>query len=268
MKVLIVLLISVVSCQAAFFNPWTDNGELEVTNHVPVKLCTNDITICLWTTKIAASPGGGRMIANQGGGTPQQFDFKDSGGGLKKMDFGSDNKQGGSTLWRSTAGFDNTNVLTFWAFTLTYTDTNSLKIYSNGIVMAGSWINTPTNSAGTSGSRMFIGSDNTGNRWLGYYSEVAIWNTILSKQHLELIYKSHIKGLPKMVRPDVLKAYYPLDTYPDGIQHVAGAASSGRWTRYPDRGSYGPYVAALRQDTPTHNAYGMAERICSYPPNE
>jgi len=258
MRMLIALLFSCLSCHGAFFQPWTDNGELLVTNHASINRITNDITISYWCTKLAGSAGG-RTIGKQGGPTPGQFDIKDSG--TSKMDWASDNKAGGSTLWRSTASFNNTNVLTFWAITFTYTDTNSIRVYSNGVSMAGSWINTPTNSAGTDGSfEMYIGSAVSGGRWLGYYSEVAIWNSVLASSQIDLLYRSRLKGIQKQINGSTLRAYYPLDSWPDGKQHAAA-------TTYPDRAAFERFSARIRVDA-AHNAYGMAEKVCSYQPNE
>jgi len=256
MKTLITFLFGCLSCHGAFFQPWTDNGELIDTNHTSINIITNDITITLWSAKFAGSAGG-RMISkpHQTG----QFDFKDGGAGT--VDWAVDNKAGGSALWRSTAVFNKTNVLTFWAVTFTYTDTNSIRIYSNGVVMTGSWINTPTNSAGTDGSfHMYIGSTSAGGRWLGYYSEVAVWNSILSPSQIQLIYNSRMKGVQKQINGSTLRAYLPLDTWPDSKQLVTA-------TIYPDRAAFQYFPARILIDN-AHNAFGMAERVCSYQPNE
>lgn len=244
------------TCIAAVNFPWTDNSELEIPSHDAITSCTNDISISYWLTKNPFDDGA--TILEK----PSQFKIRDSGGGLKFVDFIVDNKLGGDALWRSTNSWATTNVWTMFTFTFRYTDTNSLRCYINGNNFGGVWINTPTNAAGNSNSSsMFIGANSIGGHWIGKCSEVAIWNSLLTQPQVKLLYDSKIKGIQKQVNVSTLKLYHPVDALPNALP----ASASTRWQ---DRSDFESAQAKSRNITGAHDTTGEAERVCSYQPNE
>jgi len=277
MRILILLLCSVFTSEAAVFFWDRANTQLSAPNHPSLTVdCTNTITISLWCTKKAATLGGDGLIANGlvgGVGNFGLFGLKDSGSGLKRMDFSHDSHRGtgAASLWRSDVGHDTTNLWVHFVVTYTYTDTNSFRLYSNGVIMTGVWISFPTNAAGSAGFCLGINGDGgsiggTAGRWTGSTSEICIWNKILNTTQIGMLRTSKIKGICRMIEPASLRVYYPLDSCPIGNTIIPVGPGSQN-NVFPDRGVYKPVFASMPNQGVTR-PIGAGESVHSYPPNE
>src|SRR5438876_608333 len=76
----------------AFFQPFSDNGELTQVNRASINQCTNNISISYWCTMLASTVGGGRTISRG-----SQFDNKSTVGVGAGVDFDCDDHAGGSS---------------------------------------------------------------------------------------------------------------------------------------------------------------------------
>lgn len=246
----------------------------------PGLVITNEITICMWVSRIAGSSPSGGMIGKDALLSPRaNYTFREGSGGgpTNVLDFFY-MEYGTSLLsqWRTADNaYVDDVVLHFVALTYNYADSNSVKVYVNGALKTGAWIaNIPTGRGPTndgSGVALTIGqggnNDGTGcsggQRWLGYYSEVAIWNSILRLDQLELIRNSKVKGIQKQINTDTLKLYLPIDSVPDNVTMISQGSVGA--SEFPDRKNFGP--KAYRCAGATH-PIGRGEIICSYPPNE
>lgn len=278
MKTLIALLCLSAQLHAAVYLP-TDasntNTSVSAGASAAIIAATNNITICLWLTRdpvIDAAAGlmswgyladpNSRMNWNLGisaGNVLEFFYYRSPGSGVT------------ASQWRTSAGaYLGTNTLDFFALTYSYSDSNSIKWYVNGELKTGTWIANPSNVApgGNNTSAMYIGqgraagaevSCNDGRRWGGYYSEVCIWNTILSITELERIRNSRVKGMPMQIRNSNLILYLPMEVLAQSL--VADGA-----TRWPDRRHFGQFASWC--NTGPTDPVGSAERVCSYQPNE
>lgn len=261
MRITLILLFALLNCHGAIFAPARNNSQLSVDSHYEIDSITNVITICFWFGRDAASSGAftGWIVGKGAGG---QYGIKQDNGAAT-IDWDIDSHTGAEALWRTTSSVTTTNKTQFFALTFTYPDTNSIKLYIDGVSFSGTWINLPTNAAGVSNNIAFnIGAASiASSRATGYYSDCALWGSILTFSQLELIRKSHVKGMVKQLSPSALRLYMPLDGF------AAGLVADSR-TVFPDRGPFVPFSGYQPNPGSGGNVTGMPERICSYPPNE
>lgn len=264
------------------FSP-SDNA-LTMTNSPGLSI-TNQITICIWTARRAVAAGldgqGGILSKGHNSASPpeEQFFFGGAHGGSVSNTLEFHFYRRNSSLlsqWRTAndvyiaGGETRTDFL---ALTYDYSDSTSTRVYVNGVISSGTWVANDPGSTGPTNNNVYnfeVGygrsSSNPcggGNRWLGYYSELAIWDTILTFSQLELIRKSKVKGIHKQINPSSLKLYLPLDSAPNGVSLIAlGSAGT---QEFPDRQNFGPRAQVCANGI---QPIGRGERVCSYQPNE
>ncbi len=95
------------------------------------------------------------------------------------------------------------------------TTASNSRIYVDGIETS---YQTTTNGDSTRQSdaafNQHIGNTSSVNLTFdGIITEAAIWNVVLTTLEIENLAKSRIKGIPLQIRPDALKAYWPLNEY-------------------------------------------------------
>lgn len=263
MKSLIFLLLSCSFGWAAFSSDdGANTGIIAKSANDALNLSTNEITISIWATRYAKSSGGGRLVTCGG-----LFNVLETAGTANNMDWLSDSKKGtgNTSLWRTTNPFDSTNVWNLFQVTYTYSNTNSMSYYTNRINMVGTWLQDPTNAAGTytAGNKLAVGVDQSDSvaRWLGQFTELAVWNKILNSQQLDMLYRSKVKGIAKQIEPSFLRCYYSLDQTPFGVPMTAGKNSQP---------NYGTFTTAnlAHALTGTTRPMGTGESLHSYQPNE
>jgi len=236
---------------------------------------TNQMSFCFWATRepLTSSPQG--MFISKGVSLTKLTQFCLGLFDTNGFDFFF-YRSGNATVsqWRTSLGaYLNTNTLDFIALSFNFSDSASLKLYVNGALISGSWISgTPTNGPANNTEALEVANGRVtsspcggGNRIDGYYSEVAIWDTVLTADDFERIRKSHIKGFPKQVRTSNLRCYLPLDNCPDRVTSIPITDSNP--TKWPERQTFGnnfAYSCTAAGSDPV----GAGERICSYYPNE
>lgn len=258
MKFLFVLLLGICSASGAFYvsNPVTDS--LNMTDNPMISSPTNHITIAIWLSKTTNQIGTFEGTFISKGGTGFEGPYNAGQGFTNRLKFAFKSTASAfNTAWGTgDNGYTARDRIDFMVFSYTYTNTNSMRLYLNGSSLSVSILSTPTNvPPAADADPLRIGRESTGRGWGGYYSELAIWQDYLTVGQIELLRTSKIKGIALQVNPSTLKLYMPLDTIPD---RVAVPASRP----YVDRRNFGPFVTALG------TSLGMAERICSYQPNE
>lgn len=249
-------------CDGAIFSPDPANTTLRTSLTGSDSLdITNNITFCMWHSQAPINPLGEVFFSKTG----TQFSIQD---GARKLDLtynGLGSPPAATEHWRSTANYATTNNIKFLALTFTFGTGSSIAFYSNMILVAGSWIGGDGNRLGSNyNSEAWIGGFGAGGgRYPGYYSEVYVWNSILTRQQLDLIYKSRVKGIGLQISPSTLKLYAPLDNSPNGVNVYT---SSQQTNLFVDRSGNKCHFNWV--DAGTTDPAGMAERICSYQPNE
>lgn len=278
MKTISLLCLFVASVNGAVYTTDTSNDYLSAASFSTLNI-TNQITMCLWISRNTNSSPLGGIIAKglQTGPAACQYNWgESSGGGITNTleFFFTENNKAVLSQWRTADNaYVNDNVLTFIAMTFDYADSSSIKMYVNGSSISGSWVaNTPTGVGPTNfnGNHLQMGMGRIttdpcggGNRWTGYYSEIAIWSNVLTFGQLELIRKSKVKGIQKQINSSGLRLYLSLDSVPDNVQLIPQGSAGA--SEFPDRQTYGPKAYRCAS---AHQPIGRGESICSYQPNE
>lgn len=262
---LAVLMLFALHCDGAIFLPDRANTDLTAgaINSGSLTFITNALTICMWHSQ-ANAPGGDVIFRKLG----TQFGIQDGIGPLDFIYNGLNSPPDPTQHWRSTANYKTTNNIKFLALTFTFGTGSSMTVYSNMLSVGGSWISGTTGNVIGSNyvTTTVIGGGGLGpGRFPGYYSEVYIWNSILTRQQLELIYKSRIKGIGLQISPATLKLYCALDGSPNATPVIPSSSNAGK-NLFVDRSGNGCHFQW--DDVGTTDPQGMAERICSYYPNE
>ena len=275
MRILLLLLCSVFTSDAAIYC-WDRGGTQLIYSggHPAINDCTNVISVSIWCTKRLPFSPGDTLIANGvagGVGNFGLFSLRD-GDTFHPFDFSSNNRKGNgsSSHWRGSV-FHTTNEWVHVALTYNYLDTNSVKLYSNGVLMTGVWIQDPTNypafpnlGLGISGND--VGPAGTVGRWNGMTDEVYIWNKILTRGQINLLRTSKIKGIGKMIEPANLRVYFPLDSTP--FQHfVTTSGVESKRNSFPDRAKFNA-IYAHQDSGGVSRPIGVGSALFSYPPNE
>lgn len=258
MKALLIWLTVCATAYGAAYIKTPNTDSLSVSSNPQLISLTNNITIAIWLSKDTNFVGTfeNTFISKGGAGFESQFNAGYFFTNRVRFGFLSAAAVVNSTWGTANNGYVARDKIDFFVFSYTFSNTNSMRLLINGVNQSVAWIQTMTNvPPGTDSGALTIGRESTGRRWTGYYSELALWDTILTFDETEKIRKSQIKGMPLQVRPENLMLYLPLDTIPDTQTIPAQKV-------YPDRRHYGP--GALGAGTPI----GRAERVCSYQPNE
>jgi len=252
------------------------DSQTYMTSYSDISLLTNKMSFCFWLSKEVPAAGGTGYCFSKGTSAIQQWTIGfDRTNGLTF--FFHQRGSAGLSQWQTSAGvFNRTNTLDFHAFSYNFEDNTSVKWYINGVAAhgTGAWVTAaPTNGPTNSTLSMHLGvgfmsSDPCGGgpRWTGYYSEVSVWNTILTFEEFELIRKSHVKGMPKQVRTSNLKCYLPLDSLPNNLSGIEEGQVNA--TEYPERALWGRNFMRDCAGTGASDPRGAGERVCSYYPNE
>jgi hypothetical protein len=104
-------------------------------------------------------------------------------------------------------------------------NTGSYKLYINGALDNTSYVwstNDKYRSPDTSSRQLVgigVGITSNGTRngaFNGLISDVAMWNAPLNDDEIALLAASKVKGTPMQIRPQLLKAYWPLNETSDG----------------------------------------------------
>ena len=252
----VVLMLFALHCNGAVYCPDNASSILNGPSSSTLSF-TNSITVMFRHT-IGVSNTGGNYISRQA--TP--FRLKTSGVAPQQFDFVYTDFAGANHQWRTTAESYNVQGHNLTACTFTYGTGSSFLLYTNGIVQGGSWIAGDGNVLATNSVSLvqMWGHGAGAGGQIGYYSDFAVWNSILSQQQIDLIRKSKVKGIQLQINPSTLKMWIPLDGWPDGKVVPAAASAldifrdrSGNDNHFDSTGAF-----------PT----GMAERVCSYQPNE
>jgi len=265
MKTLLVLLLSLVGSFGAIDFIANDNTQLTMPTHPSYGTrCTTNITISFWATKRENGNNQGSLL----GPTQTQLFLKYSNDANDAMDWCLDTwrNDGGVSQWRTSTAHKATNYWIHYIITYTFLDTNSMRLYTNGVSFPGVWINLPTNHLGSNivGATLWGIAGNGGNnagRMLGMMSEIAIWSKILNRSQIDSLRTSRIKGYCKMIEPDSLQLYLPLDGTPCDIN------VNGRLNSQPDR-SFMKSIFARFPLTGSTFPIGKGERVLSYYPNQ
>ncbi len=246
----------------------------------PGLVITDRITICMWQARLTNSDQQGGMISKANASQVQYFFGEGSGGGATNNIEFSYNEYGLPNVvsqWRTADNaYISDNAVDFMAVTYNYADSNSVRIYVNGTLQSGTWVaNIPTGRGPTNvnildlevGTGRDISNPCSGaNAWKGYYSEVAVWNSVLTFDQLELIRKSKVKGIQKQINSSTLRLYLPLDNLADGL--IAIKVGTTGATEWPDRQNFGPFARRCNVGGASDQPIGRAEVVCSYQPNE
>jgi hypothetical protein len=116
-----------------------------------------------------------------------------------------------------------TSVLNEWIHLIALHNsvTNYIYLYKN-LTEIGSQSYTGGIQTSTSNLTMGVLSYVTSLAISGRLAEAAIWHCVLTEKEREQLYKPFRRGMPLLVRPDVLKGYWPLDDF-----GASGATASG-----------------------------------------
>lgn len=278
MKYISILCLFCLSARAGVYTTDPSDHFLTMVSNQGIVI-TNQITICVWLSRTAASSSIGGILSKglQIGLATCNYNLGESSGGgvTNTLEFFYHEYNTASlSQWRTgDNAYTVDNALNFLAFTYNFADSNSVKMYLNGTSISGSWVaNVPTGRGPTNLNTADVevgqGQNSSipcggGARWTGYFSEVGIWNSVLTLDQLELIRKSKIKGIHKQINGSTLKLYLPLDSVPDSVLLIPQATANA--SEFPDRQNYGP--KARRCAGATH-PIGRGESVCSYYPNE
>jgi Concanavalin A-like lectin/glucanases superfamily len=264
MKTLLVLLLSLMSSFGALNFHAYNNTQLTMPTHPSYgTMCTTNITISWWATKRENGNNQGAFL----GPVQTQLLIKHSGDANDAVDWCLDTwrNDGGVSQWRTSTAHKATNYWIHYVLTYTFLDTNSMRLYTNGVSFPGVWINFPTNHLGSNivGAALWgiAGSGGSAGRWQGKMSEIAIWSKILNKSQIDTLRTSRIKGYCRMVEPAFLQMYFPLDGTPCDIN------ADGRFNAQPDR-SFMKAIFASQPATGVTFPIGTGEQIHSYYPNQ
>lgn len=262
MKSIALLLALLFPASAALYLPDPSSGTISLANTAELQAMTNQLTICLWLSK----------DTNRAGSTENTFISKTSVGlggqftagyfGTNKLGFSWTHAGGAfNSAWGTgNNGYTARDQIDFFALSYTFANTNTMQWSINGSPLTVGWIQIPTNKppAGDT-APLRMGTEDTGRRWTGYYSEVAVWSSILTAGELDLLYRSKVKRMALQISPSTLMVYLPLDGVPLGI------AASTLIKQFPNYRVFGQSAIAVGTTTVPR---GFGERICSYPPNE
>jgi len=239
MKFLIALLISCYCCSAAVR---TKNGaqDLKTTLTTTARqtelfaFITNSssLTIACWVkydftdagVNAQLSQGACQGLVNKGsfgsdfGGVPLQFSLSSTN---EKMQFFYSSPNLTFRRWTTTASKVQTNLWMHLACSFTYSNSESIAMYVDGILEPGSWIQNDGNAVGITNQgafhafvyqfdNQFHGSSFFG----GSMSDLAIWTNIVSAGNIFKLAKSKVKYMPLQVQPESIFVYYPMDTSP------------------------------------------------------
>ncbi len=268
------LMLVTMHCNGAIQSVISGNSCLVMTASYPqLDATTNNITISYWFRKsvtASGASGGGTFVSKEQSGL---FHLQSFGVASWRIDFASTdwNTGFGSQLWRTDSGYNVTNVWDHHLWTFTYTDTNSMRFYINGVNRPGVWIQNPKALPGTNAPNLLgiqTQPSSGANPLHGKITEVAIWNKILNRQQIDMLRTSQVKGICKQIEPSLLRCYMPLDSAPWMIRaHNDDGGSGGKFNMFPER-AVGLRIA--RQITPAAggSCTGQGEPVHAYPPNE
>lgn len=171
-----------------------------------------------------------------------------------KLVFTFANPDGTWYNWTTTATYPQTNTPIHVACEYQYSLTNTMKVFVNGVSVAGAWDTGAAAKVGLVNANDFqLGIVNTTlNGISARFSEFAIWNAYLTDAQIANL-AAGVKRVP-LQYPEGLVAYYPMD---DGKEPLA----SNPGVNIVD---YSP----THQNTAAGAGIAISEQFQSYPPNE
>lgn len=165
--------------------------------------------------------------------------------------------------WK-TDGTYSTNVLRHIAITFQYGTGSSIRFYSNGVSVSGSWVTGNGDSPGLTNDQSFCtgGVPISNSPFKGILNDVAVWYSILNLHQIQNLAWSNVKRMPLHFNPESIIVYYPLDD----------------WARFGNKGEPAngePFIdMGFQRYTPrmahaaTPDVIMKHEYFLSYPPNE
>lgn len=163
--------------------------------------------------------------------------------------------------WQTSDAAPGLNVPAHLAIKFTYGTPGSMVLFVNGTNFSGGWIvGDGTIPATNTTDSLDLGIAFSATPFTSMFTEVAIWNSLLTNQEMLSLYNARLKRYPVMVSPSTLVGYWPLDGWPENQQQTSDAI---------------PLAINMKEGVNLYGSFegfgnmkAANERWLSYPPNE